>query len=93
MEVIVFSKKDCAPCERLKAVIEDFKEEYPSVVWTIIDYDENPEMVKFYNITKTPTSVMIKSNSVINIIVGVDFNKINSTLRFMTSSIKQVDDF
>lgn len=94
MEVIVFSKKDCPPCDKLKAVIPDWKEEYPAVVWTILDYDENPSAVHNFNITKTPTSVIMKSNQVVNIITGLDYAKINSTLKFLTkSSINTNNDF
>jgi thiol-disulfide isomerase/thioredoxin len=91
MEVIVFSKKDCPPCDKLKAAIPDFQEEYPTVVWTILDYDDNPTAVKSFNITKTPTSVIMKSNQVINIIIGLDYSKIHSTLKFLTKSAINTD--
>lgn len=94
MEVIFFSKKDCPPCDKLKAIIPEFIEEYPTVVWTILDYDENPAAVRNFNITKTPTTVIMKSNQVVNIITGLDYNKINSTLKFLTkSSINTDSDF
>jgi len=91
MEVIVFSKKDCPPCDKLKSVIPDFKDEYPTVVWTILDYDENPAAVLNFNITKTPTTVIMKNNQVVNIIIGLDYNKINSTLKFLTKSTINTD--
>lgn len=87
MEVIVFSKKNCPPCDKLKAMIPEFKEDYPTIVWTILDYDENPIAVKNFNITKTPTSIFIKSNSVINMVIGLDYAKINSTLKSMTNNV------
>lgn len=68
-------------------MIPEFKEDYPTIVWTILDYDENPAAVKNFHITKTPTMVFVKSNSVINMIIGLDYAKINSTLKFMTGSI------
>lgn len=92
MEVLVFSKKNCPPCEKLKAMIPDFIEEYPIITWTIIDYDENPELVKQFNITKTPTSVIIKNKTMVNVIIGLDYNKINSTLKFL-SKFTTTDDF
>jgi thiol-disulfide isomerase/thioredoxin len=92
MEVLVFSKKDCAPCEKLKGMIPDFIEEYPIITWTIIDYDENPELVKQFNITKTPTSVIIKNKTIVSAVVGLDYNKILSTLKFI-SNFTTTNDF
>jgi thiol-disulfide isomerase/thioredoxin len=91
MEVLVFSKKNCPPCEKLKEIIPDFQEDYPNVSWTIIDYDENPILVKQFHITKTPTTVIIKNKTMVNMIIGLDYAKIHSSLKFLTNFINTED--
>jgi len=59
MSAYVFSSPTCAPCQTLKPVIEDLKEEFPSLQWIHVNIQADPAgLTQKYGVTKVPTVVI-----------------------------------
>jgi thiol-disulfide isomerase/thioredoxin len=59
MSVYYFSSPTCEPCKKLKPVVEDLKEEFPSLQWISVNIQNDPEeLAKKYSVTVVPTIVV-----------------------------------
>ena len=59
MSVYVFSSPTCAPCQTLKPVIQDLKEEFPDFVWIDVNIKDDPAGLTLkYGIKQVPTVVV-----------------------------------
>jgi thiol-disulfide isomerase/thioredoxin len=59
MSVYVFSSPTCAPCQTLKPVIEDLKEEFSSLQWIHVNIKNDPAgLTQKYGVTVVPTVVV-----------------------------------
>ena len=59
MSVYYFSSPTCEPCKKLKPVVEDLKEEFPSLQWNSVNIQNDPEeLAKKYGVTVVPTIVV-----------------------------------
>jgi thiol-disulfide isomerase/thioredoxin len=59
MSVYVFSSPTCAPCTTLKPVIEDLKEEFPTLNWISVNIQNDPErLTQKYGVSVVPTIVV-----------------------------------
>ena len=59
MSVYVFSSPTCPPCQTLKPVIEDLKEEYSSLQWIHVNIKDDPRgLTQKYGVTQVPTVVV-----------------------------------
>lgn len=59
MSAYVFSSPTCAPCAKIKPVIEDLKEEFPSLSWISVNTHDDPEgLAQKYGVTMVPTIVV-----------------------------------
>lgn len=59
MSVYYFSSPTCEPCKKLKPVVEDLKEEFPSLQWISVNIQNDPEeLAKKYGVTVVPTIVV-----------------------------------
>jgi len=63
MSAYVFSSPTCAPCQTLKPVIEDLKEEFPSLKWIHVNIKDDPEgYTQKYGVKVVPTVVTVSVN-------------------------------
>lgn len=59
MSAYVFSSPTCAPCKVLKPVIQDLKEEFPSLQWIDVNIKEDPQgFTQKYGVKHVPTIVV-----------------------------------
>lgn len=59
MSAYVFSSPTCAPCQTLKPVIEDLKEEFPSLQWIHVNIKDDPVgLTQKYGVKQVPTVVV-----------------------------------
>jgi hypothetical protein len=59
MSVYVFSSPTCPPCQTLKPVIEDLKEEYSSLQWIHVNIKDDPAgLTQKYGVKVVPTVVV-----------------------------------
>jgi hypothetical protein len=59
MSVYVFSSPVCPPCQTLKPVIQDLKEEFSSLKWIDVNIKDDPEgLTRKYGVTQVPTVVV-----------------------------------
>lgn len=59
MSAYVFSSPTCPPCQMLKPVIEDLKEEFSSLQWIHVNIKDDPTgLTQKYGVTKVPTVVV-----------------------------------
>jgi thiol-disulfide isomerase/thioredoxin len=58
VEVLAFSAKWCAACRRDKPQIEEMRRQGVKV--TVIDADENPELIKKHRVKKLPTYIVLE---------------------------------
>lgn len=65
MSVFVFSSPTCPPCQTLKPVIEDLKEEYSSLQWIHVNIKDDPQgLTEKYGVTQVPTVVVDSKNGI-----------------------------
>ena len=57
-EVLFFTSKGCPPCKAAQPQVRAIRRQGVKV--TEIDYHANPELVRKYNITKTPTFIVLE---------------------------------
>ena len=59
MSVYVFSSPTCVPCNNIKPIIEDLKEEFSTLSWNSVNIQNDPQgLAQKYNITVVPTIVV-----------------------------------
>jgi thiol-disulfide isomerase/thioredoxin len=59
MSAYVFSSPTCVPCQILKPVIEDLKEEFSTLQWINVNINNDPQgLTQKYSVTKVPTIVV-----------------------------------
>jgi thiol-disulfide isomerase/thioredoxin len=59
MSVYVFSSPTCPPCQTLKPVIEDLKEEFSSLQWIHVNIKDDPKgYTQKYGVKFVPTVVV-----------------------------------
>lgn len=61
-KLIYFSADWCAPCKRMKPILEEFEQENPDILVIKIDVDEDAESAIAYKIVSVPTIVIIKDD-------------------------------
>ena len=60
MSVYHFWSKTCPPCQRLKPVFADLKEDHPRVSWISVDIHDDPEKLREkFGVTQVPTLVCV----------------------------------
>jgi thiol-disulfide isomerase/thioredoxin len=65
MSVYVFSSPTCEPCAKIKPIIEDLKEEFPSLQWVSVNIKNDPELLTAkYGVTVVPTIVVDSSKGI-----------------------------
>lgn len=65
MSAYVFVSQTCAPCNKMKLTFETLKEEFPSLQWTIVDMQNDPEFIsKKYNVMYVPTIIVDSKNGI-----------------------------
>lgn len=70
MEIKLFSASWCSPCKMLKQTLDKIKEENPTLNYTIIDIDDNPEDVSKNSVRSVPTLIKTKGG-VVEVLLGV----------------------
>ena len=56
MSVYVFSSPTCAPCQTLKPVIKDLKDDFPNLTWVHVVVKPDPAgLPKKYGVTRVST--------------------------------------
>ena len=66
--VFYFTADWCAPCKRVKPIVEDMKKD--GYQFQMIDVDYESDLVKKFEIKSVPTFILIKDSEEINRIVG-----------------------
>lgn len=61
----------CAPCQRLKPILEALSKEMQHVKFYEVDIDDNPELSKHFGIKSVPMMLIFKDGLLINSIVGL----------------------
>jgi|UniRef100_A0A6C0B2W6 thioredoxin-like negative regulator of GroEL len=65
MSVFVFSSPICPPCQTLKPVIQDLKEEFSSLEWIHVNIKDDPRgLTQKYGVTQVPTVVVVSKNGI-----------------------------
>jgi thiol-disulfide isomerase/thioredoxin len=63
----------CPPCNRLKPVFQDLKEDYPKLKWISVDIKNDPNNYhKQFSVTQVPTLVCVSSDGTITKHSGSD---------------------
>jgi thiol-disulfide isomerase/thioredoxin len=65
MSVYHFWSPTCAPCNVLKPIIQDLKEEFSSLTWISVNtHDDTDGYATKYNVTIVPTIVVDSSKGI-----------------------------
>lgn len=72
INVLYFSATWCGPCKILKPVMGEISTEMSDKIKTFyIDINENTDLLGKYGVMSVPTLIMVKNDTVMNKIVGV----------------------
>lgn len=77
-EVLFFTQKGCLPCERAKSRVEEMRKQGLKV--TEVDYRENPELFHQYEVTTTPTFIVLED--------GVEIERTGDIVLLITILVK-----
>ena len=58
--VYYFTADWCQPCKRTKPIVEELNREQSTAGFQIIDVDDNPDLVKNFNIKSVPTFILFE---------------------------------
>jgi thiol-disulfide isomerase/thioredoxin len=65
MSAYVFSSPVCPPCQTLKPVIQDLKEEFSDLVWIDVNIkNDTAGLTQKYNVKQVPTVVVVSPHGV-----------------------------
>jgi thioredoxin 1 len=68
--VYYFTADWCQPCKRTKPIVEELNREQSTAGFQIIDVDDNPVLVKTFNIKSVPTFILFEEGIEKNRIIG-----------------------
>jgi thioredoxin 1 len=72
MKMILYFTADwCAPCKRVRPIVEQLNKDQSDVRFFIIDVDLETEMASDFEIKSVPTFVVMKDNTEIHRVSGV----------------------
>lgn len=72
MKMILYFTADwCAPCKRVRPIVEQLNKDQSDVRFFIIDVDLEAEMASDFEIKSVPTFVVMKDNTEIHRVSGV----------------------
>jgi|694.fasta_scaffold60466_6 thioredoxin 1 len=59
MQIIHFTAEWCAPCKKIKPIVESFIENNTHIKYMQIDVDQNLEFAKKYGVLSVPTLLFV----------------------------------
>jgi len=68
--VFYFTADWCAPCKKVKPIVEELNREQTDAKFQIIDVDIEMELAKSFDIRSVPTFILMKDGTEINRITG-----------------------
>jgi len=71
MNIKIFSASWCGPCNGLKPIMEELKNEYQAVTFKTIDVDDESELAINYAIRSVPTVIFEKGGIEVSRQVGI----------------------
>ena len=74
--VLRFTASWCAPCKMLAPIMEGMAQEFPGVVFEIVDVDGNPDLAQHFKVRSVPTVVICKDDVPVKTIVGAQPKKV-----------------
>ena len=70
--VMRFTAPWCAPCKMLAPVLNDIMEQFPDVVFEMVDVDNNPDLAQHFNIRSVPTVLIVNTDEkILHTFIGV----------------------
>jgi thiol-disulfide isomerase/thioredoxin len=82
MSAYIFSSPSCPPCQALKPVFEDLKEEFSSLQWKHVNIKADPEgLTQKFNVKFVPTVVTVSSAGVVQSHTGTNIGGYYKILR------------
>jgi len=76
-KIIHFTADWCAPCKKLKPIIEEFIANNQDVEYVLVDVDIDFHRAEEYNVMSVPTLIIFKDKELINRHTGIaDYQKI-----------------
>jgi thioredoxin 1 len=68
--VYYFTADWCPPCKKTRPVVEELNKDQTTAGFQIIDVDDNPDLVKNFNIRSVPTFILFEGGIEKNRIIG-----------------------
>ena len=69
--ILYFTADWCAPCKKVRPIVEQLNKDQSDVRFFIIDVDLETEMASDFEIKSVPTFVVMKDNTEIHRVSGV----------------------
>lgn len=71
IEILRFTAEWCGPCKMMHPVFAQLSQDYAGqIIITTIDVDQQPEMVKQYNVKSIPTMLFLKNGIIADKQIG-----------------------
>ena len=68
--VYYFTADWCQPCKKTRPIVEELNREQTSAGFQVIDVDDNPELVKNFQIQSVPTFILFDNGVEKNRAIG-----------------------
>ena len=69
-ELLIFTASWCGPCQALKKDLAADPETLAGREWGYVDFDNEKELAKSYDVTGVPTFLILEDNKVVRRLVG-----------------------
>lgn len=81
-EILFFTAEWCNPCLKVEAVIKEFIDKHPEVMYTRVDADNNITKSIHYEIKSLPSIIILENGFIYNKIDGlVEYNDLYNSIK------------
>lgn len=70
-ELLKFETSSCPQCRAMNSILDKVLKDYPDIILTKVDCEENPTMANDFNIKSIPTLVYMKDDVEYKRLVGI----------------------
>jgi len=78
--VVDFTATWCGPCQQIKPVYHSMAEEFPDIVFTAVDVDDNEETASACGISAMPTFQFYKNGVKVDELMGANADKLREKI-------------
>ena len=82
-QLLYFTASWCGPCQQIKPTFKELVTNYPEIMFSAVDVDENKELATKFNIKSMPTFVAVFNKNEVKRISGADPSKLRALVEHL----------